>query len=61
MCDNQKAQVEFLKSFTANHKLTIKHINKINIFNDLMDNYRRMGVVLDGDCPNATNLLQRVS
>lgn len=61
VCDNQKVQVEFLKGFTANYKLVIKHIDKINIFNDLVDDYRRMGVVLDGDCPNAANLLQRVS
>lgn len=61
VCDHQKVQVEFLKGFTANHKLTIKHIDKIHIFNDLVDDYRRMGVVLDGDCPNAANLLERVS
>ncbi|KAL1513567.1 hypothetical protein ABEB36_002964 [Hypothenemus hampei] len=54
-------RVSLAKSLLAEKNLVIsvKNIAFLNILRNLVDNYKRLGVLLDGDCPDAKILLKR--
>nr|WJJ63355.1 ionotropic receptor 64a [Pachyrhinus yasumatsui] len=60
-CSNRKAQVNLAKQLTKNNNMliSIKSIKFLNILETISTKYKRVGMVLDGDCVDAKGLLLR--
>ncbi|XP_050305883.1 ionotropic receptor 75a-like [Anthonomus grandis grandis] len=58
-CYEKPLQIRLLKNLTQNTIVTVKRMKNLNILDTLMENYKRMGMVVDGDCPEAKGLLMR--
>ncbi|XP_066142618.1 uncharacterized protein [Euwallacea fornicatus] len=60
-CYEERDQVQLFRNLTLTTPMitSVKHINKVSVFEDLVINYKRTGIVLDGDCHAAHKFLKK--
>ncbi|KAH1007794.1 hypothetical protein HUJ04_004988 [Dendroctonus ponderosae] len=60
-CANKKDRVNYQKTINleANILILMKNMNNLNVLNNIVSDYKRLGIVMDGDCMDAKTFLLR--